>query len=93
MKKDPYREMAEQHKQPLEKVKSKQQEETGSLQRPVKEKDEKKRHYPLLTALLICFIASPFIAVYVYKEDKPPVDEVFTEQHDAVNEETAQDAE
>jgi hypothetical protein len=92
MKKDPYREMAEQHKQPLEKVQNKQQEETGTPQRPVKEKNEKKRHYPLLTALLICFIASPFLAVYIYKEDKPPVEQVFTEQRDTVNEETAQDA-
>ncbi|MGG3450058.1 MULTISPECIES: hypothetical protein [Bacillaceae] len=92
MKKDPYREMAEQHKQPLEKVQNKQQEDKGTPQRPVKEKGEKKRHYPLLTALLICFIALPFLAVYVYKEDKPPVERVFTEQHDTVNEETAQDA-
>lgn len=92
MKKDPYREMAEQHKQPLEKVKNKHQEEAGTPQRPVKEKSEKKRHYPLLTVLLICFIVLPFLAVYVYKEDKPPVERVFTEQHEAVDKETAHDA-
>ncbi|OLN23263.1 hypothetical protein BTO30_04655 [Domibacillus antri] len=93
MTKDPYREMAEKNKQPLEKVKESVQVSGEEWQRPVKEKNGKKRHYPLLTALLVFFIASPFLAVYALKEEKPVMNQVITEQNDTADEETVQDTE
>ncbi|OES44465.1 hypothetical protein [Domibacillus iocasae] len=90
MMKDPYREIAEQHKQPLEKIKEPVLAEGETLQRPVKEKTEKKRHYPLITALLVFFIASPFLAVYMFKEEKPVVNQIVNEQSDAVQDKAGQ---
>ena len=88
--KDPYREIAEQHKQPLEKIKEPTLAEGETLQRPVKEKTENKRHYPLITVLLVFFIASPFLAIYALKEEKPVVNQIVKEQPDAGQDETAQ---
>ncbi|WP_046173742.1 hypothetical protein [Domibacillus indicus] len=90
MKKDPYRELAERHKQPLEKVKEPDLSEDGGLQRPVKEQTEKQRRFPLITGLLIFFIASPFLAIYALKEEKPVVNQIVHEQPDAAQEETGQ---
>ncbi|WP_050180748.1 hypothetical protein [Domibacillus robiginosus] len=87
--KDPYREIAEQHKQPLEKVKESALIEGEALQRPVKEKGEKRSRFPLITALLVFFIASPFIAVYAFKEEKPAVNQIVHEQPDDAQPETA----
>lgn len=91
MMKDPYREMAERHKQPLEKVQEPVQADGESLQRPVKTQTEKKPHYPLLTLLLVFFIASPFVAVMAFKEEKPAVNETVREQQDIVQDEPAQE--
>ncbi|OXS80300.1 hypothetical protein [Domibacillus enclensis] len=88
--KDPYRELAEKHKQPLEKVTKPEVEEGESLQRPVHKKADKQTHYPLITALLVFFIASPFIAVYAFKEEKPVVNQIVNEQPDQAQEESAQ---
>lgn len=88
--KDPYREIAEQHKQPLEKVKEPVLAEGETLQRPVKEKAEKRNHFPLITALLVFFIASPFLAVYAFKEEKPAVNQIVHEQPEDAHQETAQ---
>lgn len=78
--KDPYREIAEQHKQPLEKINESALAVGEVLQRPVKEKSEKRNHYPLITALLVFFIASPFLAVYTLKKEKPVVNQIVHEQ-------------
>lgn len=88
--KDPYREIAEQHKQPLEKVNESALAEGEVLQRPVKEKAEKRNHYPLITVLLVFFIASPFLAVYALKEEKPVVNQIVHEKPDDKPHEAAQ---
>ncbi|OMP65885.1 hypothetical protein [Domibacillus epiphyticus] len=94
MVKDPYREMAEKNKKPLTKVEEDVTEtDFQTLKRPVKEKDEKKRHYPLLTVMLIFFIASPFLAVYVFKEDKTDVNQVITEKNETADENQERDTE
>lgn len=88
--KDPYREIAEQHKQPLEKINEFALAEGETLQRPVKEKSEKRNHFPLITALLVFFIASPFLVVYTLKEEKPVGNQTVHEQPDDKPHEAAQ---
>ncbi len=92
MMKDPYRELVERHKQPLEKVQATVETDGQPLTRPVKNQEEKKRHYPLLTCLLVFFIASPFLAMFLFKEEKPAINQVVTEQPDVAEDEAAQDA-
>lgn len=78
--KDPYRELAEKNRQPLEKMRP---DEAGAvLERPVSFRTPSKKRVSLITGLLVLFIATPFAALFYWTEEQPETEHVFPQQEE-----------
>lgn len=79
--KDPYRELAEKNRQPLEKRMHRKETDTG-LQQSVPLRNQSKKRMSLITGLLVLFIATPFAALFYWTEEQPEAEHVLPQQEE-----------